>query len=385
VPENFSTQDYFTIHRRLENAGLYIRGPVLDREGNQVIALSRRLSHPDGSFAGVVLGTIRLSYFRDLFTRTHLGSRGVLTLVQADGVIVMRLPFVSENIGRDIGASEVFRRISSVPSGVYEGKATLDGADRIYAFTRVGTLPLIMTVGLSADTVYAEWRREALLIGVLMILLCGATIGLSTSLSREWVRREAAERQLAALAETDGLTGLANRRKFDEVLAREWARAMREGSPLSLLMIDADMFKAYNDANGHQAGDTLLRMLAGCIRETVKRPTDIVARYGGEEFAVLLPGTQVAGAAEVAARIHNCVAELDATHPVTGHAPTVSIGVACAVPARDSTADTIVNAADGALYAAKNNGRNRTEIAGVAMEDSPSIVPDAGMRTAQMV
>jgi diguanylate cyclase (GGDEF)-like protein len=377
APENFSRQDYFTIHQRLKDVGLYIHGPITDRKDRQAIALSRRLSRADGSFAGVVLGTIQLSYFRDILARTRLDPQSVLTLVQTDGIIMMRLPFSSEKIGRDISTSEVFRRISSTASGAYEGKATIDGVDRIYAFNRVGTLPLIMTVGLSTDAVYAEWRREALLIGVLMILLCGATIGLSTSLSREWVRREAAERQLAALAETDVLSGLANRRKFDEVLAREWARAIRDASPLSLLMIDADMFKAYNDANGHQAGDGLLRLLAGCIRETLKRPADIAARYGGEEFVVLLPETQIAGAVEVAKKIHARIAELGVMHPATRHAPTVSIGAACIVPARDSAAAEIVRAADAALYAAKHNGRNCTEIA--AMAESPSAVPDVSL------
>jgi diguanylate cyclase (GGDEF)-like protein len=109
-------------------------------------------------------------------------------------------------------------------------------------------------------------------------------------------RRSAAESQLALLASTDGLTGLSNRRRFDDVFAREWLRAQRTKAPIALLMIDADNFKAYNDAHGHQAGDAALASIAACIASSARRASDLCARYGGEEFAVLLPGETVEGA-----------------------------------------------------------------------------------------
>jgi len=136
-----------------------------------------------------------------------------------------------------------------------------------------------------------------------------------------------------------------------------------------LLMIDADHFKIYNDTFGHQAGDALLLQMARCIGETIKRPADIAARYGGEEFAILLPNTPIYGAREVAAVLHATIAKLDVSHPAAPDGkPTVSIGVACLVPRADMEHPHLIRAADTALYEAKSNGRNRSEIASGSSE-----------------
>ena len=373
-PTVHADEEYFTVHRDNANAGLFMKGPMADALGENVISISRRLTRPDGSFGGVVLGTLRLAYFQNLFTKMSLGGMSVFTLMQDDGRVLMRLPYRAEYIGRDISDSDVFKKVSAVQSGSYEGTATLDGTNRIYAFSRVGSLPLIMTVGLGADEVYAGWRREAFFIGLMMIVLCGVTIALGSVLTREWALREAAEQRLARLAATDALTDLPNRRRFDEAIEREWARAQRDQSPLSLLMIDADMFKAYNDLKGHQAGDALLLAIAVCIGATPKRPADLAARYGGEEFAILLPDTPLHGACELAKQIHTQIAALDFQHPTspTGK-PTISIGAAAMVPQPDGAHFQLLQAADAALYQAKNNGRNRTEVASFDAGEMPSV------------
>ncbi len=172
----------------------------------------------------------------------------------------------------------------------------------------------------------------------MMIVLCAVTIALGSVLTRELALREAAEQRLARLAGTDALTELPNRRSFDETIGREWARAQGDKTSLSLLMIDADLFKTYNDINGHQAGDALLLALAVCIGATPKRPADLAARYGGEEFAILLPDTSLSGARDLAEQIHAQIAKLDFQHPTspTGK-PTVSIGAASFVPQQSIT------------------------------------------------
>jgi diguanylate cyclase (GGDEF)-like protein len=156
----------------------------------------------------------------------------------------------------------------------------------------------------------------------------------------------------------------------------EWSRGQRSQTPLSLLMIDADLFKAYNDTSGHQAGDVLLLAIAECIAGTTRRPADLVTRYGGEEFAVLLPETPIYGARDLASEIHRRVATLDFNHPTsqTGR-PTVSIGVACLVPQTGAEYAQLVQAADAALYEAKKRGRNRTEIAGSGISDIDHSTP----------
>lgn len=172
---------------------------------------------------------------------------------------------------------------------------------------------------------------------------------------------EAANARLDSLARTDTLTGLANRRQFDEVKQLEFHRALRYGHPLSLLVCDIDHFKRYNDAYGHAAGDQCLRLVAQALRDGCARATDLVARLGGEEFAILLPATDAAHAAQIADRLRLAVARLDIEHKDSTTAPhvTISLGLAQLDPGRTHTFDDLFEHADAALYEAKATGRNR--------------------------
>src|SRR5688572_29099816 len=177
-------------------------------------------------------------------------------------------------------------------------------------------------------------------------------------------RLRGAAAELEATATTDGLTGIATRRRFDEALAREWRRTARAGAPLSLVLVDVDHFKAYNDRYGHPAGDACLRSVASQLAAAARRPGDLVARYGGEEFALLLPGTDSAGAAAVAGRACAAVERLAIPHGASSVGPyvTISAGVATTwlTPSDDvGGAAVLVAAADGALYQAKERGRGR--------------------------
>ena len=176
------------------------------------------------------------------------------------------------------------------------------------------------------------------------------------------------EEKLATQALTDGLTGLANRRSFDETLSREWKRTLREGSRLSLLLIDIDSFKALNDKYGHQVGDDYLRTISAAVSGVVRAP-DIVARYGGEEIAVILPGADSQGAVEIAERVRAAIEALRLTHegnPVGGGCVTASIGAATALARQGGTIrmpESLLLAADNAMYKAKQGGRNRVATA----------------------
>ncbi len=172
----------------------------------------------------------------------------------------------------------------------------------------------------------------------------------------------AANAELARFAALDGLTGTANRRAFDARLAEEWARAERQKTPLSLIMLDVDYFKPFNDLYGHPTGDQCLRSVGVCLRASVRRAGELAARYGGEEFALLLPGATLEGALEVAERLRASIETLGIAH---NRSPlgcvTASLGVACAGAARVDCAEALVAAADRALYRAKHTGRNRVE------------------------
>lgn len=359
APENRGDEQYFRVHRDQPDSGLFISRPML-HHGAYAIVLSRRITGADGRFLGVVAGSIRFSYFHDLFGRLSLGPTDTITVLRHDGSIIMRTPFDLDLIGRNIGDVPGVRRALTEPSGWYSGTSVIDGAKRLYVW-RDSSRPLVVLVGKPWSSILSLWRTEATRIGATMMALILFVLGVTLFLAREIGRRAQAEEKLEELATTDALTGLKNRRKFDTTIDLEWRRAIRQNIPLALLMIDADHFKAYNDTFGHQAGDQVLVGVAICISDSVHRAADCAARYGGEEFAVLLPALSSAEAMAVAENIRLKV-ELWSDEP---QSTTVSIGVASMMPAATADWTQLVGAADKALYAAKAQGRNRSVLANV--------------------
>ena len=172
---------------------------------------------------------------------------------------------------------------------------------------------------------------------------------------------ELANQQLVQLASRDGLTGVANRRTFDEMLVKEWNRCLRSGGLISLILIDIDGFKLYNDSHGHLAGDDCLRLIAQTLQESVRRPGDLVCRYGGEEFAVLLPETPLGPVYEIAESVRTAVEQKRLPHGRSSRSGfvTISLGVSTMQPRKDIDPSILVATADLALYEAKDRGRNR--------------------------
>ena len=175
---------------------------------------------------------------------------------------------------------------------------------------------------------------------------------------------ELANNELKRLATLDGLTQLANRRRFDQYLHQQWRVMLRKQLPISLILCDVDFFKRYNDAYGHQAGDACLQKIAAAVSTQAKRPQDLVARYGGEELAVILPDSELEGVLVVAHRIREAVKNLKLEHRASEISDyvTLSIGVASLIPEDDSQAKQLIELADRALYQAKNSGRDRVSI-----------------------
>jgi diguanylate cyclase (GGDEF)-like protein len=359
APENRSDEEYFRVHRDRPDVGLFISRPML-HHGAYAIVLSRRIIGNDGSFRGVVAGSIRFSYFHDLFSRLSLGPEDTITVFRHDGTIIMRTPFDLDVIGKNLSHVPGIKRTLSEPSGYFSKNAASDQVFRLYVW-RDGNRPLVVLVGKPWDDILRLWRTEATRIGAIMLALIAFVLGVTLFLAREIGRRAIAEDKLEEMATTDALTGLKNRRKFDSAIDTEWRRAARHKTPLALLMIDADHFKAYNDTFGHQAGDEVLVGIAICITEAVRRAGDCAARYGGEEFAVLLPGLSAEEALAVAETIRLNVLQWSGDPPITS----VSIGIASLTPDPAIDWAGLVMAADRALYAAKANGRNRSVLASV--------------------
>lgn len=359
--DNFADREYFQMHVDNPAPQMMISRPFRSRSAEQDwrISFSRRLSSEQGEFLGVAEAAMRLDYFNALFKTLSVGRNGSVNLISSDGFLLAQQPPLGDDlIGRDFSNRPNFLRILKEGNGSFSSVSSVDHKARLYTFSQVGQLPLIVIVALSTDEVFAAWRRTALVVSLATGILCIGLLWLTWLLRRELRLRQRAEQELEQLAATDGLTGLANRRAMDQTLAREYSRAQRSGNNLSLLMIDVDHFKAFNDRHGHQLGDFALRAVADVIGGSVRRPADLAARYGGEEFAVILPETTMAGACALAEQIRASIEQLA---PVGQNITplTVSIGVGTWSAGQDTSPENLLRNADKALYQAKSHGRNR--------------------------
>lgn len=368
---NYRDRDYFRFFSAQRDGAaeeVYVGAPDCSQpcDGDPSVAFGVRRSGEDGAFLGVAVMALGLEYFVDILSGLDLGPGGVVTIVRSDGKVLSRNPSSDGrgDPGRDVSTSPVFQRIAVEKSGAFVGHSQIDGIDRLYAFGTVPNAAIFVSVATSVDAVLSSWRARAWLQGGVTVAISVVAVSGAVFTRRELIRRACSEAALAALSITDPLTGLANRRRFDEALAREWRRAHRTGAPLGLLMIDADHFKLINDRLGHSFGDEVLKRIAAEIGACIRRPGDTAARVGGEEFAVILPDTVAAGADRVAEAIRTRIGA-DPLDPSGETRVTVSVGVVATVPTAAIAPSDLVAAADRALYEAKRSGRNRVTVGAV--------------------
>lgn len=368
---NGHTQAFFRHHFASPDKGVFFGPMIRDPLGSDwIVTLTRRIDKADGSFGGVAVVSIPPRYFANFFSRIELGSKGSIALFHSEnGTLLSRYPYVDQAIGTQQSNAPWLKEKALF--GPYTYTSPFDGTLRLSAYQKNHAYPFTVLAAVSQSEALSNWLQELRfrVVGTVILVAMIGTLG--WRLAGELRRREAVEAELSVLASTDGLTGLANRRTFDRHLDTEWLRASREGTPVSLLMIDVDRFKTYNDHYGHPAGDECLRKLAILLVQAVHRPNDLVARYGGEEIAVLLPNTDKSGAVRVAERIRTQVEALALRHE--GNPPsnvlTISIGSVTRSPAQERpriASSELVSLADKALYEAKLNGRNRVVIAQAA-------------------
>ena len=369
-PANNADRDYFQYHRTHDDRNVRIGEVVRSRSTDDlIIPISRRLNNPDGSFAGVLLGTIKVSYFVDYYGDFKIDDKGALVLAMRSGTILVRRPFIASVVGKSLANSEVFK--SYLPNsnvGIAEVKAVIDDTERLYGYRALTTYPLVVEAGLSRESITAPWRRDLLKTGFVLVFLIAVLaifglIVLSQLRQRMVMERELrhAHQAMRDMALTDSLTGLGNRRRLDSALLDEIRLAKRQRSSISLIMLDVDYFKRYNDRYGHAAGDDCLSAVGGAIQQAVKRPGDLAVRYGGEEFTVLLPNTDSAGAKQVAQDILEAIRSLSiehSEHPLGK--VTASAGITTSQPSIEEVSPaTLLKSADAQLYSAKQRGRNR--------------------------
>lgn len=373
---NNSDRAYFQFHKTHPSREVHIGGPIVGRtSGVWVIPVSRRIEHPDGSFAGVALATIKIDFFRKIYESLEIGDDGKILMTLNEGTLLLRVPFDAAGIGSDITPHPIFRLQAQKNFPNRGGDLRVDGEHRIYSYSRVGDYPVGIIVLRSKDQVLRPWLHTAGFAYLALVVLVGVLLVLGRRVFRQVVLRdhlqrelmetkeelEAANSTLSTMAYIDGLTDLFNRRYYETMFEEELRRACRSGTSLAVLIIDVDHFKKFNDRYGHPLGDECLRKVARAILAGMRRSGDMAARYGGEEFVVVLPDTDLAGARMVAETIRAHVESLVIEHADgAGGVVTVSIGVHAGIPrtAHDSGA-AFVAAADAALYRAKVSGRNR--------------------------
>jgi diguanylate cyclase (GGDEF)-like protein len=386
-PLNNGDREYFNYHRLNADLGTRIGAPVRSRGGgNWVIPVSRRLDHPDGSFAGVVLATVTHDYFRSYFERFDIGAHGVIALAGDDGRLIMRRPFEPADIEKSgthaaSTADSLFARWQRQDASGPEMVTGADGIKRRYAYEHLRSYPLLVGVGLAHREVLERWRQTAYLGAAGTAALLAALLMLGSAMIRQLLVRERLQRELRAaksdleasnaslqeLALSDGLTGLPNRRHFDQRLDLEFKRAMRDGTRLALIMLDVDYFKRFNDHHGHVEGDAALQQVAAAIGGCLRRATDMGARFGGEEFTILLPDTDLEGALAVAEAARALLARRAIAHERSPFRQvTLSAGVAVLQPQPGQSIRLLLEAADQGLYEAKAQGRNRVAVAAPA-------------------
>lgn len=377
VPNNINNSDreYFTFQRGNRRNSVHI-GPVIKSRstGDLVIPVSLRVSDAGGGFKGVLLATIKVDYFRRFYSYYELGARDVLVLMLADSTVLYARPMPDSYIGKNLSASPLFQEmLAKMDRGGGQWQSVLDGQARIFGFARSDRYPLIVAAGYNTGDLFHVWvngRAQDILLSLILlltILLLGTfqlrqaqrVLRYQQELTRLRDELHNANLSLNKLAHLDGLTGLANRREFDRFLQEALASAASSGQPLTLVMIDIDFFKHYNDTYGHIAGDHCLKVIGEVLASAALRRADMAARYGGEEFALILPDTPFSAGMAIAQSVVDAVRKMNLPHvsSAKGHV-TLSAGCATAAMPATISAVTLLEQADHALYQAKREGRD---------------------------
>jgi diguanylate cyclase (GGDEF)-like protein len=357
---NYSDREYFRYHATHTDRGPFIGARIKSKiDGSYAITVTRRINHADGSFAGVVVTSVSLNFFQRLFDQVLAKSGGIIALLTDDGTVLVRSPNLASGIGNPVADSEFRRHVQEEPlAGGLSYRSALDGVWRYGSYQHLSDFPLSTLVSQSEWEVQRSFRSQ--LMWNAAILVCVAVVVVNLG-----IRALKANRLLNAQAMQDGLTGLANRRTFDEMILREFRIAAWTGQPISMVMIDIDHFKDYNDSYGHPAGDECLRTIARTVQGCIRRAGDLVARYGGEEMVVMLPGLDAARAKALAETMRQAVHDLALPHVGSVHKfVTLSAGVATYSPRRSVGGwRALIERADAALYRAKAKGRDFVECA----------------------
>ncbi|SEG05724.1 sensor domain-containing diguanylate cyclase [Marinobacterium lutimaris] len=388
LQKNFSQREYY--QTALTNPAaetLHISRPFLAVTDHWVMTFSLRIENQNGDFDGVVLASIDPERFRTTLNAVNYAPDMWSALAHGSGIQLLMEPFREGQQGMNLAQPGSFfsRHLESgLETNLLRGTVYATGEERVMALRTIRPPnlhldePIILAVGRDLDEVFADWRDFGFSRALIFTLLCFSScflmfrlqsaqrarfkseIAASALIKEKNAQLEQLNAELTQQALSDALTGIANRRSFDEVFLNEWQRCQREGNELTLMLIDIDYFKPFNDHYGHLQGDECIRRVATQLKQSLARGSDFVARYGGEEFACLVPKCGFETAGKLAEKLRQGVEQLAIEH---GHSQvstcvTISVGYAVCIP--DNSAPTaLIAKADECLYYAKAGGRNQ--------------------------
>lgn len=365
---NNSDREYFQYHAQNAYLGPHIGKAVRSRTTNAwIIPISRRVNDAQGNFSGVVLATLNMKYFDEFFDSFNMDDKGAIFLAMTDGTILARRPFTDDAIGKSLAKGGVFTDyLSKSTSGTAMVTSIIDNVTRLYGYRQLGKYPLVVAAAISEESLLQEWKANFFKAVIIIVSAVIANVLFGVLLVQQIrfglqaeARMRVAQNSLEKLALQDSMTGLSNRRHFERVLNIEFRRSGRKKIPLSLIMLDIDFFKSFNDAYGHFAGDQCIVAVADALRACLNRAGDLAVRYGGEEMAIFLPDNDEAGTLALAEKIRLTILARQIPHADNPLGiVTVSLGCYTCVPGEDNTIETLIQRADAALYLAKKAGRN---------------------------
>lgn len=361
-----SNRDFFKVP--VATGGLYIDAAITSRLPGQpvIFNIAKPVFDDTGKLLAVVSVGMKTQHFTSLYQLMGFSLQPTITVFRDDGSIVARHPDMQSHVGKNNRNGPLFTvHLSRSPSGTYRSVSVLDGKTRIAAYTSVPELGLVVFAGIETEVALRQWRERAAITLILIGTLLVAILSLLGVAFRAIIKQTSLEEHntaLGRLSMTDALTGVPNRRHFDLAFTKAFARHKRTAAALSVLIIDVDHFKSYNDINGHQMGDECIRLVATALSSVILRDVDLLARYGGEEFVAILDADSD-GAITMAERLRKSVEDLGIKSGRPGTLVTVSVGVASTSTCTTACSSELLKAADRALYRAKGCGRNQVQIA----------------------
>lgn len=360
--KNINVSDRLFFKESIVSKKLTIGPAVVTRLENQPILfhISKPIYSPEGHLFGVIAVGMKTTDSSDFYGLMGFGIAPTVAILKSNGDIVARNPDIKYYVGQNLYNGPLFNvHLKKSSHGLFEAVSMVDQKNRMYAYDHNKALNLIVVVGVEHNTAFlGSNQRSMRLLGMMMmrLVLTMAFLGYGYHFLRKQGILKATNDNLHTLAHLDGLTGIPNRRTLNNVLQEEWDK---EGNKLTLLLIDIDFFKPYNDNYGHLQGDSCLCQVAQALSE-VKHPNiRLVARYGGEEFAVLI-NADMKKSLQIAESMHAAIKEINIPHNYSTVTPQITISIGMGNSLTANNPEDLISQADQALYKAKEYGRNRT-------------------------